>query len=474
MLSLQRRALRRMLVILDGVSIVAAMIVAMATHSVLRRHFPGFEDPPALELYVLLAYLTLPLWLSVAAVLGLYRQLERPISTWQLLRDLTRLHVFGLLGLTLVIYLTQIYMNRSVVALFLVITFVLMFASRVGLQGWLRIENRRGHGQQRVLLVADTAETVRIVADMALARPLPPHLVGILAHDAWPFDSMGTTLPILGNPNSIRQVLHDNVVDLVLVSCSRDVAVDIDDLLEACDDIGVPLHCHIRVDSGGDHIVRVTDEIGIPAITFDTKQRSADALLAKRALDIAVSTIGIVTMSPVILAVAIAILMSMGRPVLLRQERSGYNGRTFTMYKFRTMVLDAAERKAELEAFNEIEGPAFKMRLDPRITPLGRFLRRSSADELPQLFNVLVGRMSLVGPRPLLVGEQQRISGPQRRRLSMKPGMTGPWQVSGRSDLGFEEWMRLDLEYVDNWSLELDLRLLLRTIPAVLTGRGAR
>jgi lipopolysaccharide/colanic/teichoic acid biosynthesis glycosyltransferase len=172
--------------------------------------------------------------------------------------------------------------------------------------------------------------------------------------------------------------------------------------------------------------------------------------------------------------VALAIAVSMGRPVLYTQERVGHNGRRFRMFKFRSMVKGAEGMKPELSHLNETGGPTFKARRDPRVTALGRFLRRFSIDELPQLLNVLEGSMSLVGPRPLPVEEQQQIRGAQRRRLSMKPGITGLWQVSGRSDVGFEDWMRLDVQYVDEWSLALDVALLLRTVKVVILGRGAR
>jgi lipopolysaccharide/colanic/teichoic acid biosynthesis glycosyltransferase len=160
--------------------------------------------------------------------------------------------------------------------------------------------------------------------------------------------------------------------------------------------------------------------------------------------------------------------------VLFRQTRCGLYGRRFTLYKFRTMVEGAEERLAELQHLNEMDGPVFKSRRDPRVTRLGRLLRKFSLDELPQLWNVLRGDMSLVGPRPPIPDEVARYERWQRRRLSMKPGLTCLWQVSGRNELTFEEWMRLDLEYIDNWSLWLDLKIALKTIPAVLRGRGAR
>jgi lipopolysaccharide/colanic/teichoic acid biosynthesis glycosyltransferase len=160
--------------------------------------------------------------------------------------------------------------------------------------------------------------------------------------------------------------------------------------------------------------------------------------------------------------------------VLFRQTRCGWHGRRFIFLKFRTMRPDADSLKAALQPFNEMDGPAFKMTNDPRVFPLGGFLRRTSLDELPQLWNILHGDMSFVGPRPSVVEEVAQYEPWQRRRLSMKPGLTCLWQVSGRNELTFDEWMRLDLEYIDNWSLWLDLKIALKTVPAVLLGRGAR
>jgi lipopolysaccharide/colanic/teichoic acid biosynthesis glycosyltransferase len=177
---------------------------------------------------------------------------------------------------------------------------------------------------------------------------------------------------------------------------------------------------------------------------------------------------------PVMLLVAALIRLTSPGPALFIQRRGGLHGRPFPMLKFRTMRQDAEVHREALRAANEMDGPVFKIREDPRVTPIGRFLRRTSIDELPQLGNVLLGHMSLVGPRPLPVDETFNVTGPHRRRLSVRPGLTCLWQISGRNELGFQEWMNLDLQYVDNWSLGLDLAILLRTVPALLSGRGAR
>ncbi|MFN0241778.1 MAG: sugar transferase [Planctomycetota bacterium] len=199
------------------------------------------------------------------------------------------------------------------------------------------------------------------------------------------------------------------------------------------------------------------------------------ALALKRAIDLAVAVLVLAVVAPLLALVALALLLERNGPVLFRQERVGRNGRRFVLYKFRSMVPNAERLRAALAEHNEMRGPAFKLTNDPRVTPLGRWLRRLSIDELPQLFNVIKGEMSLVGPRPPLPSEVDLYQPSQRRRLSVRPGITGLWQVRGRSDIqDFERWVKLDLEYIDHWSLASDLWILVRTIPAVLTARGAR
>jgi len=195
-------------------------------------------------------------------------------------------------------------------------------------------------------------------------------------------------------------------------------------------------------------------------------------LAAKRALDLALAAVGTVLLAPLFLATAIAILIAEGRPVFFTQLRGGLNGRPFPLIKFRTMVNDAEAQKAALAALNERSGPLFKISADPRVTPLGAFLRRTSIDELPQLWNVLTGDMSLVGPRPQPIAEVEAYDLHHRRRLSMKPGLTGLWQVTARNHPSFERWVELDLEYIDNWSLMTDLGLLARTPMALIRGPG--
>jgi exopolysaccharide biosynthesis polyprenyl glycosylphosphotransferase len=197
-------------------------------------------------------------------------------------------------------------------------------------------------------------------------------------------------------------------------------------------------------------------------------------IVLKRALDLIFSSSLLCALAPLILAIALAVKITSKGPVFFVQERYGHNRRRFLIYKFRSMVADAEALMTKVEDLNEAQGPIFKIRRDPRITKVGRILRKSSLDELPQLFNVLKGDMSLVGPRPMSVRDVHRFSESSlMRRFSVVPGITGLWQVSGRCNTDFDTWIRLDLQYIDHWSLGLDLRILLRTVPTVLTGRGA-
>jgi exopolysaccharide biosynthesis polyprenyl glycosylphosphotransferase len=271
--------------------------------------------------------------------------------------------------------------------------------------------------------------------------------------------------------------LKENVVDEVIVTLPmKSKYQSILDVSTICEEQGIPIRIpsdlfELRISN------RSVSDLGLgePLLTFYTGTPPKPwSLAAKRVLDMLGSATVLVVFSPVFLATALAVKLSSPGPIFFKQERLGVNKRRFQVFKFRTMVQDAELLQADLEALNEVDFPAFKLKLDPRITPIGGFLRRTSIDELPQLFNVLRGEMSLVGPRPLAVRDAMGISENwQKRRFSVKPGITCLWQINGRSNVRFQEWMRMDLEYIDNWSLGLDLTILVKTIPAVLRGEGA-
>jgi exopolysaccharide biosynthesis polyprenyl glycosylphosphotransferase len=245
------------------------------------------------------------------------------------------------------------------------------------------------------------------------------------------------------------------------------------DALETCESLGVDARVLVDLYRPAQAHPFVEELFSLPFYGFSPTLTRQGVLAAKRVVDFVGAAVLVVLLLPLLVTIGVCIKLTSEGAVIFRQQRSGFHGRRFEMYKFRTMVAGAEQMRDRVAHLNEMGGPVFKITDDPRLTAVGRFLRRTSLDELPQLLNVLKGEMSLVGPRPLPVYEARRIKGAQRRRLAMRPGMTGLWQVSGRNTVDFDGWMQLDLLYVDRWSLGLDLRILLRTIPVVLKGEGA-
>jgi exopolysaccharide biosynthesis polyprenyl glycosylphosphotransferase len=300
----------------------------------------------------------------------------------------------------------------------------------------------------------------------------PPRVDGVLCDEGEV--PAGFPCARLGSPQSLAQVLHERAVDLVVFFPPVHHAHAADPLVHACEQVGVSTA--FVVDHGQRYAFRpALRAVGATSLlSFDWTPPRELPLAIKHVIDPLIAGLVLLLVSPVLLVTALAVRSSMGSPIFFGQERVGLHGRRFKMWKFRSMVNDAEAQKAALMAKNEMSGPVFKVTDDPRVTPVGRFIRKWSIDELPQLVNVLMGEMSLVGPRPLPLGEQQGIEGWYRRRLSMRPGITGLWQVSGRSGVDFDAWMQLDLQYVDEWSLLLDLKLLVLTLPAVISRRGAK
>jgi exopolysaccharide biosynthesis polyprenyl glycosylphosphotransferase len=292
---------------------------------------------------------------------------------------------------------------------------------------------------------------------------------------------------LVGSLESFPELLKRHVIDEVVItmpihSCSK----AIQDIIDYAHERGISVRFPLSQVFGGisrSSINRVRQEASLgmgnnPNALTDLVVYSGHSLgagyLIKCIFDMMTALFMIILASPIMITAAALVAMTSGRPVLFFQDRYGYNGRVFKLWKFRTMVKNAEALQAKLMAQNERDGAAFKMKNDPRITPVGRFLRKTSIDELPQLFNVLKGDMSLVGPRPLPLTDYERFTTlGHHRRLSVLPGITGSWQISGRDSITFEEWMRMDLDYIDNWSLLLDFKIMLKTIPIVLFGRGS-
>ena len=276
--------------------------------------------------------------------------------------------------------------------------------------------------------------------------------------------------------SDLVEAMHKHAVSRVIFAAGHSRLNRVEEAISACEVEGVP--AWLVADFIQTSIAKPDFDAfaGRPMLVFRSTPEVSWALLVKGIIDRVGAFIALVTCAIPMGIVALLIRITSKGPVIFRQHRAGRFGKPFVMYKFRSMSDDAEMRRMELEPFNQMQGPVFKVESDPRITPLGRWLRRTSFDELPQLVNVLMGDMSLVGPRPLPVYEVEKFENTaQRRRLSVKPGLTCLWQISGRNTVrDFRDWVRLDLDYIDRWSLALDLKILLRTIPAVIMGLGAK
>jgi exopolysaccharide biosynthesis polyprenyl glycosylphosphotransferase len=284
----------------------------------------------------------------------------------------------------------------------------------------------------------------------------------------------GSSLPVLGGVARLEEVLCTVPVDVVYIAGNAQKhAQEMQVAIKLCECLGIPfalpLHS-FRMDRARP---ARTHAVGDGYLHFVTHAPQPHQMALKRLFDISVSALALAVLSPLLVGVAALIKLTSRGPIFFKQKRVGLYGKPFHMLKFRSMVVNAEELRVKLEAFNEQAGPVFKMKDDPRITRVGRFIRKYSIDELPQLLNVLRGEMSLVGPRPPLPSEVAKYATWQRRRLSVRPGLTCIWQVSGRNQISFDEWMYLDMRYIDHWSLGTDLGLILKTVPVVLTGSGA-
>jgi exopolysaccharide biosynthesis polyprenyl glycosylphosphotransferase len=275
--------------------------------------------------------------------------------------------------------------------------------------------------------------------------------------------------------SELKAMIDAEPVDEVFISLPRDkYGPMVDTIVQLCEEQGIIVRVQPEMFNLKVAKLHVDMLDGMPLVTIRSGPQDGWQLVLKQLIDVCGSAMLLLAASPLLLIVALLIKLDSPGPVFFRQERVGLHKRRFQLLKFRTMVDGADRQQPLLEHLNEADGPVFKIKDDPRMTRLGRFLRRFSIDELPQLFNVLKGEMSLVGPRPLPVRDVERIAVQwHKRRLSMKPGVTCLWQVNGRSDVGFEHWVQMDLEYIDTWTLGLDLKILLRTIPTVLKGAGA-
>lgn len=324
----------------------------------------------------------------------------------------------------------------------------------------------------RTAVIFGTGARGKWAADMLTSNPqsdiTPIGFIDSKRAGLWSFRDV----PLVGAVSDLKRLILERQVDLVFIACEPEDLKDSREVFAIAEEMGAPVCVLPQIYESTVGQCRVKTFNGQPALVYSSEAPEGVTTFAKDVLDRVAAFVGLTIISPFLLISALAVKLTSRGPVFFKQTRSGKNGAGFEMLKFRSMRIDADDVKVELAEQNEMSGPMFKIKNDPRVTPIGRFMRKYSIDELPQLFNVLRGEMSLVGPRPALPSEVAQFSPWQRRKLAVKPGLTCIWQVSGRNDIDFENWMKLDLEYIDNWSLWLDAKLIARTIPTVIKGSG--
>lgn len=365
---------------------------------------------------------------------------------------------------------------RGVYLLMPAVNMVMMYVFHIFLKFYLLRIRKMGRKSNKVILITTSDRAVEVLKGINYQHNWQMRIEGIILIDSSKKQGDINGIPVVAGYDDMMDYCRTEVVDEILISLAYDRGESLKSLMMELEDMGIVVHLSIRELGEFNEFNKTLGMFGnIPVVTFANTFHDDNKLFLKRIMDIAGALIGLALTGIVaVFVVPVLMIESPGAPIF-KQKRVGKNGRYFSIYKFRSMYKDAEARKKELMDKNEMSGLMFKMTDDPRITKVGKFIRKTSIDELPQFFNVLKGDMSLVGTRPPTVDEFKQYEGHHKRRLSMKPGITGLWQVSGRSDIeDFEEVVRLDLQYIDNWSVGMDIKIILKTVGVILFGKGAK
>jgi exopolysaccharide biosynthesis polyprenyl glycosylphosphotransferase len=463
MLARKQELNTQILQVVDALLLAVALLAAYALrlHSSISIAVSKLVDPlPNYYWLLIVVMLFGPILLELQ---GFY---QSPINRtkWKTLEQIARAMIaLGLVVGACVIFLKQPLYNRTVPVFFILIATFLLLAKEHIMVTYLRGRAARGELREPILLAGVPEDIAALEETFTEEQRLLSEVVGRIDIEKQPI-------------SDLVEAMHHHAVSRVIFAAGHSQLNRVEQAIGACEVEGVPAWLGANFIQTSIAKPDFDAFAGRPMLVFRSTPDVSWALFVKGVIDRLLAFIGIVILFVPMVAIVLVIRLTSKGPAIFRQRRAGKHGKPFVMYKFRSMADDAEMRRVEMEPFNQMQGPVFKIEQDPRITPFGRWLRRTSMDELPQLFNVLFGDMSLVGPRPLPIYEVEKFQDmAQRRRLSVKPGITCLWQISGRNQVvDFGEWVRLDLDYIDRWSLGLDFKILLRTIPAVISGLGAK
>ena len=457
------------ILLIDAICSALAFLGAFAV----REFLPHTE---VLDIYshIFLIPLLLAITISLLSYFGAYKGPNRMMFgsyAWAIIKTVF-ITVSALLAL---LYFLRIeYISHVVLLIFAALEISVLSLVRAWAIYSFKEQVREGKNKLRVLVVGTRQRAQELVKALQHQVIWGVQVVGFIDPDPAYLGQEILGVPVIGTVENMHECLKDHVFDEVIIAIPRSLLDDAEPIVMACEEEGVRLRFMADVFNVQVARISLSQIQGIPLLNMEPVAQDPQQLLAKRIFDLTLTVLAIPILVPLFALVALAIKIDSPGPAFFVQQRVGLRKHLFPMFKFRSMHTDAEERLEEIEHLNEADGPIFKIENDPRVTRVGNFIRRTSIDELPQLINVLRGEMSLVGPRPMSQRDVALFDrGIQRKRFSVQPGLTCIWQISGRSNLPFEKWLELDLEYINNWSFWLDIKILFKTIPAVLKSKGA-
>ncbi|MBI3307415.1 MAG: sugar transferase [Candidatus Omnitrophica bacterium] len=468
---------RQLMIALDLAIVAFAFFIAHDLRNRLGVYSPidGLQHIYPIEMYLNLLPLMLILWWAALVILGTYRPL-RGRSIWGVVGDILKAGLVVMLFFGGSAYLLKLhYLSRSYIALIIFLSILFLSAERLMLIQFLQYIRRKGYNYRHVLIVGTGRRAQNLIDLLHDHSEWGLRIVGLVDVDPHLVGKVIKGHKVLGVLSDVPELFEHTVIDEVVFIVPRSLLGKIEEAILFCEQVGKRVSIAMDLFSVNFAKAKESSLHGFPLLMFQSTSDKLWELMIKIVLDYIIAAVAVILLTPFFIIVAILIQWSSPGPILFKQQRCGLNGRRFMVYKFRTMIPDAEAKLESFRTHNEMTGPVFKMTNDPRLIRFGRWMRKFSIDELPQLFNILRGEMSIVGPRPPIPSEVKKYEPWQRRRLSMRPGLTCIWQIKGRNKLvNFNEWMKLDLEYIDHWSLWLDLKIFLRTIPVVLFGIGAK